>query len=199
LTPSEIAESYDLLADQWNSDSFPKTNGIQQHERAIAFLKDKRHALDAGCGSSGRFIDLFASHGFRSAGVDISTRMIELAQQRHPDVTFHHADIGQWQLPRKYDLISAWDSIWHLPLAEQAPVLSKLLHGLSVGGVCIFTMAGVDSATEKVDSYMGPKMYYSGIGIPATLELLTESGCACRHLEFDQYPELHLYVIAQRT
>jgi SAM-dependent methyltransferase len=199
MTPSEIARSYDQLADHWNSDAFPRNNGIEQHERAIAFLKERRHALDIGCGSSGRIIDLLTSHGFDVEGLDISYQMIELAKQRHPNIRFHHADICKWDFPRKYDLISAWDSIWHLPLTDQEPVLKKILQGLTSGGVCIFTTGGLDAPFEKVDSAMGPQMYYSVLGIPNTLKLISETGCICRHLEYDQYPELHLYVVAQRS
>jgi SAM-dependent methyltransferase len=199
MTPSEIAKSYDQLAEQWNSDRFPRDNGIEQHKRAIAFLKEKRRALDIGCGSSGRIIDLLISRGFNVEGLDISTRMIELAKPRHPNVTFHNADICEWNFPRKYDFISAWDSIWHVPLREQEPVLKKILHGLTSGGVFIFTTGGLDTPSEKVDSVMGPQMYYSVLGIPNLLKLISEAECICRHLEFDQYPELHLYIIAQRT
>ncbi len=199
MTPGDIAKSYDQLADHWNSDAFPRNNGIEQHERAIAFVTEKGHALDIGCGSSGRIIDLLTSHGFEVEGLDISYRMIELAKNRHPNVTFHHADICEWMFPRKYDLISAWDSIWHLPSADQEPVLKKILQSLTPGGVCIFTTGGLDAPSEKVDSTMGPPMYYSVLGIPNTLKLISETGCICRHLEYDQYPELHLYVIAQKA
>lgn len=199
MTPNEIAKSYDLLADQWNSDAFPCANGIEQHQRAITFLKEKRYALDIGCGSSGRIIDLMISHGFEVEGLDISDQMMALARQRHPKVKFHQADICEWVFPQKYDFISAWDSLWHVPLADQAPVLKKILYNLTPGGICIFTTGGLDTPTEKVDSAMGPPMYYSVLGIPNTLELLLESGCICRHLEYDQYPELHLYIIAQRV
>lgn len=199
MRPREVARSYDQLADQWTSDTFPRDYGTKQHERAIAFLKEKRTALDIGCGSSGRIIDLLTTHGFDVEGVDLSCRMIELAKQRHPNVTFHHVDICEWELSRKYDLISAWDSIWHLPLASQEPVLKKIMQNLTPGGVFIFTTAGLDAPSEKVDSAMGPQMYYSGIGIPNTLKLIADSRCVCRHLEYDQLPELHLCVIAQRA
>ncbi|HEV8367660.1 MAG TPA: class I SAM-dependent methyltransferase [Pyrinomonadaceae bacterium] len=139
MTPAEIARSYDELAEQWNSDGFSRDNGIKQHELAIAFAKNRRCALDVGCGSSGRIVDLLQSHGFEVEGLDVSQRMIELAKRRHPAVTFHQADICEWELPKKYDLISAWDSIWHVPLPQQERVLKKLLNGLSSGGICIFT------------------------------------------------------------
>jgi hypothetical protein len=45
---------------------------------------------------------------------------------------------------------------------------------------------------------MGPEVCYSTLGIPGLLDVIEEAGCACRHLEFDQYPEKHLYVVAQR-
>ena len=143
--------------------------------------------------------DLLMNHGFEVEGLDISPRMIGLAKQRRADVQFHHADICEWEFPRKYDLISAWDSIWHLPLADQEPVLEKILRALKDGGVCILTTGGLDAPTEKVDVAMGPQMYYSTLGIPHTLRLMSETGCICRHLEYDQYPESHLYVIAQRS
>jgi trans-aconitate methyltransferase len=139
------------------------------------------------------------SHGFEVEGLDVSSRMIELAKRRHPAVAFHQADICEWELPKKYDLISAWDSIWHVQLSQQAGVLRKLLNGLSSGGICIFTMGGLDAPSEKIDSAMGPQMYYSVLGIPNALTLLSDAECVCRHLEYDQYPELHLYLIAQKV
>jgi SAM-dependent methyltransferase len=199
MTPVEIGRSYDQLADQFNSDDFPRGYGIKQHERAIAFTRNRRNALDVGCGSSGRIVDLLQSHGFEVEGLDVSARMIDLAKRRHPGVTFHHADICEWELREQYDFISAWDSIWHVPLSQQEPVLRKLLNGLSPGGVFIFTMGGLDAPSEKIDSAMGPRVYYSAPGIPDTLRLLSAAGCVCRHLEYDQYPESHLYVVAQKA
>lgn len=36
-------------------------------------------------------------------------------------------------------------------------------------------------------------------GIPKTLEVVARSGCLARHLEYDQYPELHLVLVVQKT
>lgn len=198
MKPQQVAESYDQIAEVWNSDSFNRDNGIKQHERAIAFVEDKTKALDIGCGASGRIIDLLISHGFVTEGLDISEKMLEFARHRHPNQTFYHADICEWQLPQKYDFISAWDSIWHLPLSQQQPVLTKLIDALTPGGVLIFTTGAMDQPSEKTDTAMGPPMYYSVLGIPETLRLIDKAGAVCRHLEYDQYPELHLYLIVQK-
>ncbi len=151
-----------------------------------------------GCGSSGRIIDLLRLRGFAVEGLDLSPRMIELAQQRHPQVTFHQADLCEWSAPGGYSFVSAWDSLWHVPLGQHEGVLTKLLSWLEPDGVCVFTMGGLPHAQEKTDTAMGPKMYYSTLGVPRTLELIEAAGCLCRHLEYDQYPELHLYLIVQR-
>jgi SAM-dependent methyltransferase len=198
MTPDQVAKSYDALAEHWNSERFSRANGIAQHERAIRFTSGRGKALDVGCGSSGRIIDLMLKNGFEPAGIDASERMLELARARHPDITFHRGDICRWELPHPYDFISAWDSIWHVPLSEHEHVLRKLLSGLGGGGVCIFTTGGLDAPGEVQDSAMGVPMYHSTLGIPRVLEVVSSSGCVCRHLEYDQYPEQHAYVIAQR-
>lgn len=199
MEPSEIAAGYDQLADVWNSPGFSRDNGIAMHQRALRFLRARRHALDIGCGSSGRFIDLLLDNGFAVEGLDLSERMIALARVRHPDVRFHHADICHWEFPRGYDFISAWDCLWHLPLAQQQPVLSRILRNLEPGGVFVFTMGGLDAPGEKTDAAMGPGMYYSTPGIPDTLALVARNGAVCRHLEFDQHPEQHLCMIVQKA
>lgn len=199
MNPLDIARAYDQIADIWNSASFNRNNGIPQHERALAFLENRRRALDVGCGCSGRFIDLLLSHGFETEGLDASARMIELATARHPDITFHHADFRHWTPPHRYDFITAWDSLWHVPLAENETVLRKLLAALAPGGVCIFTTGGLHAPEEKTDATMGPEVTYSTLGIPRTLQVVAECDCLCRHLEYDQYPELHLYLIAQKV
>lgn len=197
MHPEDIGRSYDAIAHRWQEPDL-QSNGIPQFERAIRFTKARGFALDVGCGSSGRFIVRLLQHGFCVEGIDVSARMIELARQSQPQVSFHRADISTWPLPRKYDFILAWDSVWHLPLEAQEPVLRKLCEGLTQGGVLAFTTGGVDEPGEQSDSCMGPPVSYSVLGIPKTLELLVRCGCVCRHLEYDQHPELHVYIIAQK-
>jgi SAM-dependent methyltransferase len=199
MNPTEIGASYDQIAERWNGGEFDRTNGISLHERALTFLEHGAMALDVGCGCSGRFVDLLIDHGFRVEGLDVSEKMVRLARQRHPQVPFHCVDICSWDIPSKYDFVSAWDSTWHVPLSMQRSVITKICRSLNPGGVFIFTTGGMDAPEEKTGSEMGPTVYYSVLGIPKTLQVLAEAGCVCRHLEYDQYPERHLCIIAQRT
>lgn len=199
MNPQQIADSYDELASHWNSDKFNRLNGIAQHERAIRFVSNKGSAIDIGCGSSGRIAELLLAAGFKTEGLDISTEMIRLARERHPQVSFHHADVLTWQFPRKYDFISAWDSIWHVPLDQHEELLGKLCDALNPGGVLIFTSGGLDEPGEATNPFLGQPLYHASLGIPTLLEIISRKLCVCRHLEYDQYPELHIYLIVQKT
>jgi predicted TPR repeat methyltransferase len=197
MNPTEIAESYDTLAEQWLNPDL-ESNGISQHLRALQFRPGGGVALDVGCGCSGRFVRLLEGQGYEVEGMDVSAEMIALARTRNPSATFYHADVCEWVPARRYDFITSWDSIWHVPLDRSAAVLRKLCGALNPGGIFIWTMGGLDAPEEKRDSSMGAPVYYSVLGISKTLQTIAEAGCVCRHLEFDQWPEKHVFIIAQK-
>lgn len=202
MSQEEIGQSYDSLAGHWNGDQFNRENGLEAHERAVRFVASRGRAIDIGCGSSGRLIELLLSKGFEVEGLDISERMIELARARHPEVIFHLADIVTWELPRKYDLISAWDSIWHVPLEFQELVFRKLCAGLAKEGVLIFTTGGVDEPEEASNPFLDQPLYHAALGIPRLSEVVLEMGCVCRHLEYDEArgeeAGKHVYFVVQK-
>lgn len=200
----QIAATYDKLASFWAGQKLDQANGLEAHRRALRFLDthgqgDKsRTALEVGCGSSGRLTELLLTDGFDVTGVDISEEMLKLARERYPKVTYHLADITQWELPQAYHLISAWDSIWHVPLGQQEGVVRKLCQGLIPGGVFIFTAGGLDTPSEREDIMMGQPIYHATLGFPRLMEIIASEACLCRHLEYDQYPEMHVYLIVQK-
>lgn len=199
MNPKDVGKAYDQITHLWERAGFNRDNGMSAHQRAIAFVKHRGKALDVGCGCTGRFIDLLQNEGFSPEGVDVSAQMIRLARKRHPDVCFHHQDICEWPIQDQYDFITAWDSLWHLPLEQQEIVLTKLVSSLNSGGVLIFSFGGTEEEGEHTDDTMGPQVYYSTLGTNGFLKLLMGLGCICRHLEYDQYPELHTYLIAQKA
>lgn len=204
MTSRQTAETYDKIASFWSGEEFCRANGIAQHRRALQFVAGAkegraRQALDVGCGSSGRLVELLLGEGFEVEGLDVSAEMVRLARVRHPGVRFHLADICTWELPQRYDFISAWDSIWHAPLAEHEGILNKLCGGLKPGGVLIFTCGGLDGPGERVNDLMGEPVYHATLGLPRLLEIVAGAGCVCRHLEYDQHPELHVYFIVQKS
>ena len=194
MDPSDIAASYDALAGFWQSHT-PENYGVPQLKRALPFAPAEGHSLDVGCGSRGRFMDILRDHGFRTEGVDISPGMIELAARRNPEAIFHTADISGWELPRAYDFICAWDSTFHLPIHQQEPVMTKLCNGLLPGGILLFTCGGSE-AGEITGVFEGQELPYSTLGIDRFIQILHEARCRILHVEYDQLPEKHVFIVA---
>ncbi len=96
MDPEALGREYDKKASHWQ-EPFLQANGLAQFEKAIRFTKNRGPALDIGCGSSGRFIDLLRDHGFVPEGL---TRCLEtddcLSQKQKPSrrFTFYRAPIS---------------------------------------------------------------------------------------------------------
>ena len=199
MSPEQTAAAYDRIAAWWGQEHCHSSYGVKPLLRAISFAKAGGRALDVGCGSSGRFIEVLRQQGFTVEGLDASPEMIALARERHPDGVFHVAEISSWTFPGRYDLISAWDSTFHLPLDLQEPALRRMCEGLAADGILIHTFGGVNEPGEITGSFQGEAFGYSSLGVTRNLELLARFGCVCKHLEFDQGPEeRHVYCIAQK-
>ena len=99
MKPAEVAASYDSLAERWSSAGFDRTNGIAQHMLALQFVQRHGKALDVGCGSSGRFIDLLIGPGFDVEGLEFSTTPISALGQRHTPTTSSPLGIASGMCP----------------------------------------------------------------------------------------------------
>jgi len=211
MTPAETGYAYDKITHLWTRPEFNRNNGILQHKVALSFLDvltpehdsldatPPRLALDVGCGCTGRFIDLLQEYKLTVEGIDISNEMLALARKKHPKNTFHFGDICTFSLPHQYRFISAWDCVWHVPLASQAALITKLCNALQPGGVLIFSCGGVDEPGEHTNSIMGPEVYYASLSINGYVRQIIEADCFIRHIEYDQLPEFHTYFVVQKA
>lgn len=198
MDPTETGQNYNALAPWWLEQMKESTYGVAALERALTFVEQGRHALDVGCGAEGRFLRILMERQFHCTGLDISGEMIALAAKRYPQAVLAVGDICTWQLPQRYDLITAWDSTFHLSLESQEPVLRKLCEGLSTRGVLLFTCGGVEQRESIRGEFGGKAFEYSSLGVPEFTRLLWRVGCTIQHLEYDQYPEKHVYFIARK-
>lgn len=193
---SDIGKKYDKIAKWWHENHVNSSYGLEQIERAILYCKHKGSVLDVGCGSGGRIIRKLIQENFTVYGIDASAEMIAIAQSEHKDINLTNCNIIDWESDQQFDLVIAWDSIFHLPMAMQKPVIAKLCRMLKNSGILIYTFG--DTVDEHESEWHGDHFPYSSIGINGNLKAIMESGCECVHLELDQYPENHVYIIAQK-
>ncbi|MBS0181373.1 MAG: class I SAM-dependent methyltransferase [Nitrospira sp.] len=198
MDPTQTARNYDAIASWWLQQMKDSTYGLAALERAITSVGAGRYALDVGCGCEGRFLRTLLERGFDCSGLDISREMIALAKQRYSEASFVVGDICGWPLPRRYDLITAWDSTFHLPLENQEPVLLKLCEGLSPDGVLLFTCGDGKEPGSIQGEFGGKRFEYSSLGVSEFVRILSLGGCAIQHLERDQYPLNHVYIVAKK-
>lgn len=196
MEPSTLGTKYDKIAQWWNDQHFDSSYGVSQFERAVEYATRGGKALDVGCGTGGRFVNILQNRGFLVTGLDVSKEMVKLASNNHPEHKFMHQDICSWETDEEFDFIVAWDSIFHLPLVMQKPVVSKLCRFLAKGGVLIYTFGNAEG--EHTDQWHNDTFYYSSIGINENMRLLMNNGLSILHLELDQYPEKHVYTIATK-
>ena len=169
------------------------TTGIDFVRKALALCANKGSALDVGCGSGGRVITTLLEAGFQVIGIDVSEAQLTFARKRHPNSDFIFADICQWQIEEQYDVVIAWDSIFHVPYSEQGRVVRKLCNALANGGVLLFTAGGVDG--EITGEMQGHDFYYSSLAEEEYLAIIKDTGCKCILIERDQHPEEHMVFI----
>lgn len=197
MDPSVLAKKYNKIAAWWHEQHNDSQYGIEPFNKALDFCSHTRNALDVGCGSGGRFIRILQEKGFATTGIDVSDEMIKLATKNHPNEEFLLHDICTWETEKRFDFIVAWDSIFHLPLAMQEATVSKLCHLLSDDGVLIYTFG--DAIGEHTDQWHADTFYYSSIGINENIRILLDNGVTCRHLELDQWPQNHVYIIGIKS
>ncbi|MCT0199979.1 class I SAM-dependent methyltransferase [Synechococcus sp. CS-1325] len=163
-------------------------------ERAIGLCTARQKALDVGCGTGGRILSALEKAGFELTGLDVSQEMLRIARDHHPTVAFMWADVCTWEPAGPFDLITAWDSLIHVPLALQGSVLEKLCHALNPHGVILITVGG--SKGELTSRMQGVSFYHSSLNDHHYLEVIKAAGCRCLLLECDQFPEEHMVLIA---
>ncbi|MFM9969471.1 MAG: class I SAM-dependent methyltransferase [Burkholderiales bacterium] len=197
MQPFETGHQYDAIAPLWDENRRTSSHVVRFVERAIALCRARRRALDVGCGSGGQMMEKLLAAGFAVTGIDVSTGMLDIAKSRHPSVEFVHDDITEWESTLRFDLILAWDSIFHLPHGSHALVIGKLCSYLSEGGVLLFSAGGIDG--KVVGPMHGHEFHYSSLSDTRLIELIKRGGCVPVLMERDQYPLHHLAVIGVKA
>jgi 2-polyprenyl-3-methyl-5-hydroxy-6-metoxy-1,4-benzoquinol methylase len=196
MNSKELGKHYNKIAGWWTSQMKGSDYGMKYVQKAMSLTNKNAKLLDIGCGSNERIIDEALKNGFDIVGIDVSSEMIRIATKKHPDVTFIHDDFIEWRTSEYFDLIIAWDSVFHAPKHFQEKITKKMCSLLNEGGILLFT-AGSE-AGEVSGEMEGVSFEYGSIGYWEYLTILSEMKCKIVLMEEDQFPAGHMVFICKK-
>jgi ubiquinone/menaquinone biosynthesis C-methylase UbiE len=96
-----------------------------------------RRLLDVACGTGSHITHL--KQRFQVEGLDVSTEFLEIARRKHPEVTFHHGDMVEFDLAARFDVVTClFSSIGYVRTLENlTQAVTCMVRHLVRGGVLI--------------------------------------------------------------
>jgi SAM-dependent methyltransferase len=114
--------------------------------------------LDAGCGTGRLGIEL-NRRGHRVVGADLDPDMIDRARAKAPDIEWHVADLAQFTIDRRFDVIVLAGNIFlFCAPGSQSNIVTNLANHLNPGGLLV---AGW-SQEDRPDAYLAQHLIAHG-------------------------------------
>ena len=169
-------ESYDNTAEEYSGNT-QKLGTELKAQSFLSVLKPDSHILDLGCGP-GRDANYFISKGYEVTGVDISSKMVEIAKRAAPEATFVVSDIEGFSYSENtYDAVWASASLLHIPKSDFASVLTKIRQCLKPKGIFYLSMKKGQGEELKPDMrYGGQEKFWNYVEEEELVELVKTQG-----------------------
>ncbi len=193
--------SYDRIAKQWK-DIRDRASINQCIVDIFPLFPKHPTVLDVGCGTGYPIASWLSKKGCKVTGIDGSKEMIKYAKDlRLNGAEFNLVDIVTYKPTQTYDVIIAFDSLFHLNLDQQKPVLTTLLSALKFGG--IFLMTHGKKHGEIKGEMFGEPFFYSSLAKEDFVRHLESMGMRPLIVKED-YQEIttgsrDLLIVAQRV
>lgn len=180
--------SYNAIAEDWDA----ARATLSRHEPAFLdrLLIDMPLAgkmLDLGCGTGRPIAEFLLKRGFDVTGVDQAEGLLALARQRLPQGRWLQARMESFEPDETYDGAVIWDSLFHIPRAQHAPILEKIVDCLRPGAKLMLTVGG-SAHPAFTDTMFGHTFFYDSLTPEQTVSVLTALGAVIEHAEFINPP-----------
>ena len=169
-----IEESYDKMGEVYHNfrDNEKFTSEL---EKFTKLLPESGSVLDAGCGVGLPVSKFLADKGFTVTGIDISSKMVQLAKQNVPDAIFYQKNILTLDFPENsYDGIICVYTLWHIPKMEHSNIIANFHRMLKDDGILVINTGIRES--EGMSEFFGEPMLWSNNNPKTTLNYVKEAG-----------------------
>lgn len=174
MRPEDILPTYEKEAAVWARGRGQGLWEAPALNATIAGRPPGLRVLDLGCGSGQPIAEWYVARGDHVTGVDGAASMIAEVTTRVPAVEAIHADMRGLALGRKFDVILAFNSFFHLS-AEDQRAMFPVFAGHATPGARLLLTTGPD-AGEAVGTVGSSKVYHASLSPVEYRKLFAESG-----------------------
>ena len=200
-----VENGYDRVADRYRA----WAGRIRAKERAcytsvlLDRLAEDAEVLELGCGDGLPTTRQLAER-FTVTGVDISSKLLSIAQRNVPTGKFVHADMTEVEFESgSFDAVAAFYSLIHVPRDELPALLKSIDEWLRPGGLFVATMGTVSEEVGFEEDWLGVPICWSSYDAETNKRLVEESGLHIisaeeETAEEDGKPVTFLWVVAEK-
>ncbi|WP_375485693.1 class I SAM-dependent DNA methyltransferase [uncultured Jatrophihabitans sp.] len=152
-----VRSSYDAVADNYVSMGVGDLGPSPWLRAALdAFAEQVRDigpVLDAGCGP-GTVSGYLHALGLEVSGIDLSSRMVEHARRRHPQIRFEVASVTDLAPPAEsLGGVLGWWSWFNIPRGQLPQVAARMARSLRPGGQLLVGTHRGDGDVRRTTAY----------------------------------------------
>ena len=166
----ETLSAYDAKAASFAQDWHDQPAPSDLHAVVKRYFQPGATA-DIGCGS-GREVAWLAAEGFAATGYDASSGLLQQARARYPQLSFAFAALPELKgiADGSFDNVLCETVIMHLPQAQIAPAVARMLEILKPGGIFYLSWRVAQGADQRD----GQRRLYSAFDATVVTSLLSD-------------------------
>jgi cyclopropane fatty-acyl-phospholipid synthase-like methyltransferase len=166
MTSCELQKIYDQFAQTYdtNRNLFDMTDVIDDFCKRLSPAPG--HLLDLGCGAGEPFSAHFIRQGWHVTGVDLSQKMLALANKYVPAMKTILSDICDVDFAdHQFDAVISIYCLFHIDHKQHENLFKNIYHWLKPGGKLLFTYASREYTGSDIFSgykeFRGQQLFYS--------------------------------------
>lgn len=173
-----IQKGYDTIAELYHNRRLSKKEiNYKYFDDLMKYFPKKGKVLDLGCGGGVPVLSYFTEKGFECTGVDISEKMIKIAENELPNANLFVEDMANLNFKNEmFDLIVSTYAIIHIPQEKQHKLLLDIYNWLKPNGKAYLVLGEKDKKSEIKNDWHGVEMYWSYYSPKKYNEIFIELG-----------------------